>query len=258
MAKNSIDAYGAEGKSNVLFFDPEKLVLVTDKASPLYDPRVHLPVSEPLVLNIMAMGVLQAISVAKNTETGLVEVVAGRQRVKAAREANRRLVGRGEQPVQVPALPRKDTKPASLAGVMVSENELREDDTPIGRAEKMVRLQALGRSNAELAVIFGCGVATVRSTMALLESTAAVRDAVQAGTIGVGHAKAPEEQREKVAQLAAVGATATGHDKARKQRSVIVPEAKPKMRSRAEVEKQRDEQDQGSTGRYWLNWVLGA
>jgi len=56
MAKNSIEAYGAEGKSNVLFFDPEKLTLVTDETSALYDPRVHLPVSEPMVLNIMALG----------------------------------------------------------------------------------------------------------------------------------------------------------------------------------------------------------
>jgi len=38
MAKNSIEAYGAEGKSNVLFFDPEKLTLVTDETSALYDP----------------------------------------------------------------------------------------------------------------------------------------------------------------------------------------------------------------------------
>lgn len=29
MAKNSIDAYGASGKSNVLFFEPESLHLVT-------------------------------------------------------------------------------------------------------------------------------------------------------------------------------------------------------------------------------------
>lgn len=37
MAKNSIDAYGASGKTNVLMFEPEKLHLVTDKAHPLYD-----------------------------------------------------------------------------------------------------------------------------------------------------------------------------------------------------------------------------
>lgn len=263
MAKNSIDAYGALGKSNVLFFDPDTLVLVTDEASPLYDRRVHLPVSEPMVLNIMAVGVLQAISVAKNPETGAVEVVAGRQRVKAAREANRRLKAQGLEPVQVPAIPRKGNDAASLAGVMVSENELREGDTPIGRAEKMVKLQGLGRSDADLAVIFGCGVTTIRATMALLEAPAAVRQAVQTGAIGVTQAKAlaklpPEQQREKVAQLTEVAATSKGHDKARKQRAVIEPAAKPKMRSRAEVQKAHDESEPGSVTRSTLAWVLGA
>jgi ParB family chromosome partitioning protein len=33
MAKNSIDAYGASGKTNVLMFEPEKLHLVTDKTT---------------------------------------------------------------------------------------------------------------------------------------------------------------------------------------------------------------------------------
>lgn len=46
MAKNSIDAYGASGKSNVLFFEPENLHLVTDTTHPLYDERVHLPIEE--------------------------------------------------------------------------------------------------------------------------------------------------------------------------------------------------------------------
>ena len=53
MAKNSIDAYGASGKTNVLMFEPEKLHLVTDKTHPLYDERIHLPISEAMVLNIM-------------------------------------------------------------------------------------------------------------------------------------------------------------------------------------------------------------
>jgi hypothetical protein len=33
MAKNSIDVYGASGKTNVLMFEPEKLHLVTDKTT---------------------------------------------------------------------------------------------------------------------------------------------------------------------------------------------------------------------------------
>ncbi|CAM6360753.1 hypothetical protein KLMIMMO078B4_04170 [Klebsiella michiganensis] len=54
MAKNSIDAYGASGKTNVLMFEPENLHIVTDKAHPLYDERIYLPLSEAMVLNIIS------------------------------------------------------------------------------------------------------------------------------------------------------------------------------------------------------------
>ncbi|HDZ2339614.1 TPA: hypothetical protein RR171_005327, partial [Klebsiella pneumoniae] len=56
MAKNSIDVYGASGKTNVLSFEPENLHLVTDKTHPLYDERVHLPIEEGMVLNIAELG----------------------------------------------------------------------------------------------------------------------------------------------------------------------------------------------------------
>ncbi|VUS25067.1 hypothetical protein [Klebsiella pasteurii] len=55
MAKNSIDVYGASGKTNVLNFEPENLHLVTDKTHPLYDERVHLPIEEGMVLNIAVL-----------------------------------------------------------------------------------------------------------------------------------------------------------------------------------------------------------
>lgn len=56
MAKNSTEAYGASGKTNVLNFEPERLHLVTDRAHPLYDERIHLPLDEAMVLNIMDQG----------------------------------------------------------------------------------------------------------------------------------------------------------------------------------------------------------
>ncbi|HBM2922714.1 MULTISPECIES: hypothetical protein [Klebsiella] len=56
MAKNSIDAYGASGKTNVLMFEPENLHIVTDKAHPLYYERIYLPLSEAMVLNIIDQG----------------------------------------------------------------------------------------------------------------------------------------------------------------------------------------------------------
>ena len=70
MAKDSKVVYGASGKTNVLTFEPENLHLVTDKAHPLYDERIHLPINEAMVLNIMDQGVLEPIIVWKDPETG--------------------------------------------------------------------------------------------------------------------------------------------------------------------------------------------
>ena len=52
MAKDSKLVYGANGKTNVLMFEPEKLHLVTDKTHLLYDERINLPIDEGMVLNI--------------------------------------------------------------------------------------------------------------------------------------------------------------------------------------------------------------
>lgn len=258
MAKNSVDAYGAAGKTNLLMFDPEVLVIVTDEASPLYDPRVHLPVDEPLVLNIMHQGVLEPVLINKNTETGAVEVVAGRQRVKAAREANKRLAAKGCALVQVPAIIKR-ADGADLAGVMVSENEIRQADTPMGRAEKMRRLIGFGKTEADLVVIFGCSLQTVKNTLSLLDCTAAVRTAIEAGKIGIGHARAlskmdPAQQREKVAELTSAAESSKGHERARKQRAVVSP-AGPKVRTKKEIVAERDAA-QGER-RAALDWVLG-
>lgn len=256
--KNSKDVYGALGKSNVLFFDPEALHLVEDPAHPLYDERVHLPLKEPMVLNIMALGVIQPIVITKDPETGKVLVAAGRQRVKHAREANKRLKARGEEPIQVPAVVRK-TDGDGLAGVMVAENELREQDTPLGRAAKMSRLMQRGRGEDAIALIFGCTVQTVRNTLALLDSTADVRQAVESGQITASAAHklarmAPQAQREAVAKVVAAGEGATGHAKSRAQREALEP-GKPKMRSRREVEKAYE--TAGGEAKDALGWVLG-
>ncbi len=91
MAKDSKLVYGANGKTNVLMFEPEKLHLVTDKTHLLYDERINLPIDEGMVLNIKELGVLEPIIVWKDPEIGLTCVVAGRQRVKHTLEANKLL-----------------------------------------------------------------------------------------------------------------------------------------------------------------------
>jgi ParB family transcriptional regulator, chromosome partitioning protein len=163
------------------------------------------------VLNIMhapdgvAQGVLEPINAARNPETGKVEVIDGRQRVKAAREANKRLKKAGLDPVWVPAM-LKRTNAHGAMGMMISANENRQDDTPLGRAKKAQRYLDLGRDESEIAVLFGISVASVKNMLSLLDAPAAVRNAVESGKIttsdGYKLSKLePEEAREKVAEL---------------------------------------------------------
>ncbi len=258
MAKNSIDAYGASGKTNVLMFEPEKLHLVTDKTHPLYDERIHLPISEAMVLNIMDQGVLEPIIVWKDPESGLACVVDGRQRVRHTLEANKRLVKQGESPLLVPAVTKRGSA-VRMAQAMVSANEIRQADTPLGRAKKMADALERGHDEDDLALMFGVSVQTVRATLSLLDATQAVKDAVESGTVTVTQARQlaslkPEEQREKVSEIEAATAGTTGHEKARRQRQIL-GDAKPRLKTRKEIIKALE----SAEGEYAsaLRWVLG-
>jgi ParB family chromosome partitioning protein len=192
-------------------FDPEVLILVTDEKSPLYDDRINLPVDEALVLNIMfapdgvPQGVLEPVNTWRNPENGNVEVIDGRQRVKAAREANKRLKKKGMEPIRVPAMIQR-ANPHRAMGMLISSNEHRQNDTPLGRAKKMQRYLDLGRDESEIATLFGISAASVKNHLSLLDAPAAVRNAVEGGKItasdGYKLAKLePNEAKDKVAEL---------------------------------------------------------
>lgn len=257
MAKKSKDVYGAEGQSSLLNFDPTKLVLVTDETSPLYDPRVHLPVDEALARNIDYQGVLEPVGVSKNPETGETEVVFGRQRVKAACLANRWRRERGVAERLIPGIVYNGKRQDALDAI-VSENEARTADSPLGRAEKMRRHLALGKDEDQIAVIYNCTVVTVRDTLALLDSPKAVQNAVESGQITLTHAKAlaklkPDEQRAKVAELVEAGKDAKPHERSRKQAAIM--SERPRMKSRKQIQNALVE----AKGDYAtaLRWVLG-
>lgn len=176
-AKTAVDA----SRTNAWNVEPERLVLVTDLAHPMYDQRVHLPLDESLVLNVMHHGVIEPVIICKDGAD--LVVVDGRQRVKAAREANRRLLAEGKLAMFVTCMVRKGDD-ASLFGVMVSTNELRREDTPLGRAEKLQRFLAMGRSESEAAVVFGVTRQTIANWKALLDLAPEVKQAVENGVIG--------------------------------------------------------------------------
>ena len=150
-------------------------------------------------------GVLEPITVIRNPESGKVEVVIGRQRVKAAREANKLLKKQGLEPIRVPAMIARASSHRAM-GMLISENEHRQDDTPLGKAKKAQRYIDLGRDESEIAVLFGISKASVKNLLSLLDAPAAVRNAVETGKISTsdGYKLAklePGEAKEKVAEL---------------------------------------------------------
>ena len=117
---------------------------------------------------------------------------------------------------------------------------------------------ARGHDEKDLVLMFGVGLATVRSTLALLDTTNAVKSAVESGDVTVTQVRQlaalpPEQQREKVKEIQAATAGTTGHEKARRQRQVL-GDAKPRLKSRKEIMKELS----SANGDYAaaLRWVL--
>lgn len=185
--------------------DPSNLTIVgldTDHGKgthPLWDERAMWPVDENLVRNIMVHGVLESITVQKDGEKFLV--VIGRQRVKAAREANIRLKKEGKELVTIPVMPPRKGTDADMFGVMISENEIRKDDDYRTKAEKALRAINMGKSDAEVAILFGVTTASVKNWLAFFDLCPRAQKEIEKGRISptaAGRlAKLSKEDQEK-------------------------------------------------------------
>ena len=268
MGLSQKETYGADGALSGLTFDPDKLVIVEDPAHPLYDERVHDPLEETFIRNVEFHGIIQPVSISRDPETGIVYVVAGRQRVRAAREVNRRRSERGDPPLFVPTTIQKVFDGARLAAVAVSENENRRDDNAMVKARKMAHLESLGHDADAIATHFGVNKLTVENYLALIGCSKAVHKAVESGTLGISDVRAlaklkPAEQTAKVAELTQATAGKTGHAKARAKREIVQTDGKPKMKGRKEIEAKLAELSGPLTKELVayieaLEWVLGG
>lgn len=172
-------------RKDCFMFAPEDLTLQTDKSNPFYDPRVEMPLDESLVQSIEALGIIEPVIVKREGE--LAVVVAGRQRVRAAIELNKRLAKQGTDPVRVPCLIQRGSD-IDLYGCTIAENEVRRDDDPMAKAEKCARYINGGRTEAEAAVVFGVSTQTIRQWLKILELSAPVQKAVRRGEIATSAA----------------------------------------------------------------------
>lgn len=247
MGRTSRDIYKAAGESKVMHFEPTALTIVTDKKHPLYDDRASQELSEEFVCNVDFHGILEPVLIRKNTETDALEVVAGRQRVRAALEANKRRKKRGDKLILVPAIVKRGEE-LSMMGIMASENEARVANTPMQRASLMQRMLDRGATEKDIATTMACSPATVKNHLALLEAPAAVRNAVQAGKVsaaaGYKLARLPAaEAKEKLAKATTAAPRTKGkRDGAAKKQVEIITGVKATtlLKSRGDIEAMRD------------------
>lgn len=190
-------------RANLYMCDPDELFIIEDPNDPLYDVRVKLPIDEGMVKNIMSKGILQNVRCIRRGETRVV--VVGRQRVKCAREANKRLDAEGAELIKVPVVMGVGDE-ATQYGVMVSENELRRDDSPITKAEKCQRYLEMGRTIQDAAVTFNVTEQTIKNWCEIVSLSAPVKKAVDQGMISATAAAKlsnldPVGQKEAVTEL---------------------------------------------------------
>jgi len=194
-------------RGNLLQFDPNEpfVIGVDTKDGPeheLWDERIRLPLEEPMILNIMAFGVKETITLRKGPEARY-EVVDGRRRVMHAREANKRLKKQGEPLLYVPATVESGDE-VHVSGVAISLNEIRRDDDTIVKAEKCIRLLARNGNDIKAAALaFGVTTAAIKNWIKVAELTPRVKKAVSAGEISASAASELHglEKEEQIAKL---------------------------------------------------------
>lgn len=205
-----------DGKRESLFrVDPDTLTIIgidTDDGPEhqLWDERIRLDIDESMVLNIMELGVREPVVVVVQGkgDARLAAVVDGRQRVRHAREANRRLVKRGEPALQVPVIAEKGMSEKEQTLLSASLNEIRQDDPVMTKAAKAARMKARGSSFKEIALSFGVTEQTVGLWVSINSLTDAVKKAISDGRItptaaGQFASLKPEEQKSALAELLA-------------------------------------------------------
>lgn len=224
MAKQAI-----EGKRmNGFWKDPHELTIIgldTDDGPehPLYDERIKRAISESRVLNIMVHGVIEPVIVRKNGD--VVEVVAGRGRVRHARIANERLVAQGSPPIEVPVIVRRGSD-EDLLKASIIENEHRDDDDLQAKLIKLSRLLQTGSSTADCADAFDVTSQTIKNWICLMEAGPEVKKAVSQGLLSAT-AGAKLAALPRIEQAAAV-AEATANGKASVVQAEQIAKAKKK------------------------------
>jgi ParB family chromosome partitioning protein len=209
------DIEGAEAtRTDVWWVAPESCGLAgidtdPDPSNALYDTRVHLTLRPEFVENVDQLGVKQACT--GIVKDGRLWIDDGRQRVRAAREANRRRVARGDAPMKVRVIVSSETDPQAIFLLARTLNAFRQDDGPLVVARNFQRAHDnFGTTMDAYARAEGISPATLRGYIALVTKAAPVLlEAIDSGAVDT--TKAMQIARLPAAeQGAAIETAATG------------------------------------------------
>ncbi len=222
MGKQALDAPRGEPQFK---FAPDDLVIIgldteDGPEHDLWDKRAKKPISMGLVHDIIDQGILEPVIVRKNGSS--TEVVAGRQRVKAARKANEILEERYDKEetpekerlyIRVPCIKRAGDAKAMIK-IIISENANRENLDLLESAYETKRAIDRGCTEEECATAFGVNRQVIRNRVQLLDASKEVIAAIREGKISATGAMklavlSHEEQAVTLQELIASGDTGT-------------------------------------------------
>lgn len=154
---------------------------------PLFDNRVlTVIIREEWVLDMMAHGWAGgAVTVClEESSRGKKLVVAldGKQRIRTAREANKRLRAAGRPPVLVQCVIKKG-EDADKVGSMIALNEHRVEDSVLEKARKARDYMQFNRSQKDCALRFNVTPSTISLWMKLLEADNKLLKLVDSGKL---------------------------------------------------------------------------
>jgi len=257
---------------NAFAMEPDALTIVgldTDDGPehPLYDERCRMPLDEGLVTSIAREEkLLQAVGVRKNGH--LIEVVHGRQRVRALRVVNERRIKDGLPPLTATCFVERPISDVRAMGMMIAENENRVNDDPVTRATKAARFIAMGATENDVSVSFGISRQAVKNLLALLELSDEVKKAVQLGHLSYSAAielrDLPRTQQDsKLAAMLEVGATGVSEAKRQRRARANGKSATPRGRAvgiktlRRIADNEEFTSELSPDARALLRWILG-
>ncbi len=291
---------GFESRGDTYAMKPEKLKIITDKADPFYDPRAEITFDHPkmqyVIESLMATandpkyrgcGNYSPIPIRKNGKDSngddVYEALDGRQRIKAAREINRRYREMGKEEILLRCIYMPVVEEKDFFTVMATQNECRIETPPSmlaiqidnfieskkGEGEESM---AAAWKDAERA--FARPEHELRALKRIARLCEEVHKAVDVGRISVAAAGKFEDmtiqaQRTAIRELIESKERITARKAEQKARTLpcadggIPAPKKPKMRSRREIESflntERDPNDLRDYDEGYmdaLKWVL--